>query len=64
MLVKYVSLLLFGWRTLKGRVGTSPVQLTQLHSERRKLPLVVGSALIISLNQDPVLSQVVGIKPY
>ena len=28
-----------------------------------KLPLVAGSALIISLNQDPVLSQVVGLKP-
>lgn len=35
-----------------------------LQSVRNRLPLAAGSALIISLNQGPVLSQVVGLQPY
>lgn len=44
-------------------MGTSPAQLPAPSVREGRLPLAVGAALIISLNQGPVLSQVVGPKP-
>lgn len=45
-------------------MGTSPAQLPAPSVREGRLPLAAGAALIISLNQGPVLSQVVGPKPW